>query len=87
MARATDLKPEVACATGLTPEEAEERYGEVIRVLGPGESFGELALLNRSARRTATILAAPNTQGRGPAAGESCFAAQVETCELRSAPL
>mgnify|MGYP001806955997 CR=1 FL=1 len=29
-------------------------YGPVLRVVGPGQSFGELALLHREARRTAT---------------------------------
>jgi hypothetical protein len=38
-------------------------FGNVVRVLCPGESFGELALLTRNCKRTATVLAAPAEQG------------------------
>lgn len=39
-----------------TSEVLEEAYGPVVRVLGPGESFGELALLSKNATRTATVM-------------------------------
>ena len=34
-------------------------FGRVIRTVSTGESFGELALLHKHARRTATVLACP----------------------------
>lgn len=39
------------------------RFGPVIRTLGTGDSFGELALLQCSATRTATVVVAPPCEG------------------------
>ncbi|KXZ43158.1 hypothetical protein GPECTOR_99g793 [Gonium pectorale] len=38
------------------PEEAEPLFGPVVRLIRPGQSFGELALLQRDSRRTATVI-------------------------------
>eukprot|EP00892_Ulva_mutabilis_P012096 jgi/Ulvmu1/9259/UM050_0008.1 len=43
----------------LSPETAEVYYGPVIKKLLPGQSFGELALLQPHCLRTATVVAAP----------------------------
>jgi hypothetical protein len=40
-------------------EVLEVKHGPIIRVVQPGESFGELALLQRGGTRTATLLAEP----------------------------
>lgn len=50
------------------PEVLEEAYGPVIRLLGPGESFGELAMLSKDATRTATVIV--GSPFVGTAAGE-----------------
>ena len=43
-------------------------FGKVIRTVHAGESFGELALLQKHARRTATVVSrAPNAPGSGGA--------------------
>ena len=34
-------------------------FGKVIRIVTAGDSFGELALLHKHARRTATVIACP----------------------------
>lgn len=34
----------------------EVKFGSIMRNLQPGESFGELALLQRHAKRTATVM-------------------------------
>jgi len=41
------------------PARLNELYGQVVRLMGPGESFGEVALLQKSATRTATVVASP----------------------------
>jgi hypothetical protein len=46
------------------------RFGPVIRQLGTGDSFGELALLQSSATRTATVLVAPDTASSFTARGQ-----------------
>jgi hypothetical protein len=46
------------------------RFGPVIRLLGTGDSFGELALLQSSATRTATVLVAPDSGGSLTARGQ-----------------
>lgn len=46
-------------ATDIAEEEdvpPEIKYGSILRHLQPGESFGELALLQRHAKRTATVM-------------------------------
>ncbi len=47
-----------AAAQQLTPAEAAARYGGVVRTVTAGQSIGELALLQRHATRTATLLVA-----------------------------
>lgn len=51
------------------PSIAELEYGPVIRTLSPGETFGELALLQPQCLRTATVIAtlSHNEEGSGPA--------------------
>jgi hypothetical protein len=44
-------------------EQALTRYGQVVRTLAPGDSVGELALLQRGSRRTATALVLPPSRG------------------------
>lgn len=41
----------------LNLETAEESYGPVIKTILPGQSFGELALLQPNSLRTATVVA------------------------------
>jgi hypothetical protein len=43
----------------LSPEQYDAQYGPVIRTLSPGESFGELALLQKAVTRTAAVLVTP----------------------------
>ena len=47
----------------LDPDTAEECYGPVIKTMLPGQSFGELALLQPNSLRTATIVAVPCQYG------------------------
>lgn len=53
-------------ATLTSPGCLTARFGPVIRTLGTGDSFGELALLQSTAVRTATVVVAPDS----PAAGD-----------------
>ena len=48
-------------------------FGKVIRVVKAGDSFGELALLHKHARRTATVIAClPHAVGSGqPSDGQA----------------
>jgi hypothetical protein len=41
----------------FTPDVAETKFGPVVRAIFPGDSFGELALLQPHNLRTATVLA------------------------------
>eukprot|EP00873_Tetraselmis_striata_P036443 jgi/Tetstr1/456707/TSEL_043407.t1 len=43
----------------LLGEDPDSYYGPLVRVLTPGSSFGELALLQRNAQRTASVLVPP----------------------------
>lgn len=43
----------------MNPDIAEECYGPVIKTMLPGQSFGELALLQPNSLRTATVVAVP----------------------------
>jgi hypothetical protein len=50
------------------PDSLDELYGQVVRVMVPGETFGEVALLNKSATRTATVVGTPALPASGKAA-------------------
>ncbi|GIL61974.1 hypothetical protein Vafri_16223 [Volvox africanus] len=39
-----------------SPTELDSMYGTIIRTITPGQSFGELALLHRDSRRTASVI-------------------------------
>lgn len=49
----------------VDPDTAETEYGPIIRHLLPGESFGELALLQRRAHRTATVIVGRGDEDMG----------------------
>jgi hypothetical protein len=53
----------------MTSAQLAATYGGVIRVMAAGESFGELALLQKGITRTATVAAAA-PPGAGEAGGE-----------------
>ncbi len=40
-----------------TPSELDAAFGPTLRTVAPGQSFGELALLHRDSRRTASVIA------------------------------
>jgi hypothetical protein len=56
-------------AAAVSPGCLTERFGPVIRTLGTGDSFGELALLQSTAVRTATVVVAPDAAVEAPGAG------------------
>ena len=47
------------CWSHAPDQELEAAFGKLIRTVTAGESFGELALLQQNARRTASILTSP----------------------------
>lgn len=58
----------------LDPNTADVCYGPVIKTRFPGQSFGELALLQPSSRRTATVVAVPCQ------VGSKVHGGQTRTC-------
>lgn len=54
-------------AAVVSPGCLTKRFGPVIRTLGTGDSFGELALLQSTAVRTATVVVAPDAAVEAPA--------------------
>jgi hypothetical protein len=67
----------------LSPEQYDAQFGPVIRTLSPGESFGELALLQKGVTRTATVLVTPLATAE-PAAVSSATG-QLEPCAEETA--
>ncbi len=62
-----------AAAGAVAEEELEARFGRLVRVVGPGESFGERALLSRKWVRAATVIAGdPALMAMQPADGSAC---------------
>ncbi|GBF88982.1 hypothetical protein Rsub_01481 [Raphidocelis subcapitata] len=68
------LAAEESCAAvaAATAADLEARFGAVTRVVGPGQSFGERALLSRRWARAATVVAAD------PAAAAAAAAAKAD---------
>lgn len=73
----------------MGPEEQALAFGEVVRVMGAGESFGELALLQSDCKRTATVIAdlpQEHPAGQKPVAllkiTRACYDATVSNLEF-----
>jgi hypothetical protein len=67
----------------LSPEQYDAQFGPVIRTLSPGESFGELALLQKGVTRTATVLVTPLATAE--VAAVSGANGQLEACAEETA--